>query len=101
MRISDWSSDVCSSDLAERRLEAGKAPAGGDGERRGTVRGEALVVRQGGGQHLRLHGEDNEGGLQVGGEPGGIGGVVDAAGARPPRGSGIGLDDAEERKRFG
>src|SRR3546814_6169780 len=29
MRISDWSSDVCSSDLRADRLQAGARPAGG------------------------------------------------------------------------
>src|SRR3546814_13477543 len=59
MRISDWSSDVCSSDLIARRaavrrrpLLAGRAaqPRGGRG---GSLRGRPL-----GGAQLRAHGRD-------------------------------------------
>src|SRR3546814_3494548 len=38
MRISDWSSDVCSSDLRRRRRQAGHA-AGAEGRRQGAGQG--------------------------------------------------------------
>src|SRR3546814_12596466 len=41
MRISDWSSDVCSSDLAELRRQGG-SPARRTGARKATVRKSAV-----------------------------------------------------------
>src|SRR3546814_4561863 len=50
MRISDWSSDVCSSDLADR----GRCPAGRSGLRQSTFADDADRICGSHGQNWRL-----------------------------------------------
>src|SRR3546814_15028324 len=45
MRISDWSSDVCSSDLCAGRLRTGREPAGGAAPRRPAGAGARAARR--------------------------------------------------------
>src|SRR3546814_4594501 len=55
MRISDWSSDVCSSDLAARRAENGRGRDAQDSERsRSRRRGPRLARGSGAGHRLAL-----------------------------------------------
>src|SRR3546814_3792729 len=60
MRISDWSSDVCSSDLVARALAAGQGRQLGDAEQAQHAAGARLDVDQ-----LPVPGREREPALQV------------------------------------
>src|SRR3546814_12803214 len=63
MRISDWSSDVCSSDLRDEVLEAGKDAGAADlGVGEGEPEAEAQRIGQEDGQqpHRRQHADEDQ-----------------------------------------
>src|SRR3546814_15477732 len=71
MRISDWSSDVCSSDLrsarSQPRLEPGDGEARRDAQKDRAGAGEGRVAGRDVAHLLRLHGEDHDLGIESGG----------------------------------
>src|SRR3546814_3387451 len=59
MRISDWSSDVCSSDLDGKRVPGGAScPPGAQGDDNGTGSGQACVCLRGRRWHPAVAGGD-------------------------------------------